>query len=971
MKDYWVWHRRFLAAVLYSVALLTATHASAQRYSFRIYGQQDGLKNLNVVCMLKDREGYLWLGTDNGLFRYDGARFVEYNTSAGLTNPYVSALAEDSSGNLWAGTANGLFVLKGQSFQELRFNGQSLSIGLDSALASLPDSRLLAVSRSRLFEIMPAPSEPKGWTVEPLAGTGDFRQLSSAENVVSVYVDDELRIWFGCNDALCSMAGGKLTRWGVERGVPESSWMAIFEDHKGTLWARSTRNVIALGNGKMLFQSRSAGQESELADNHYISFGETQAGEIITPGAEGIALWTRNHWKYYPVAEGLNTYAVESIYVDPDGLIWSGIEGHGLCRWLRYSAWENWTTADGLESPIVWGIVLDDNGRIWAADDKGVSVSDPERTHFSSALEHLSTESIIGITEDPKGHIWAVSGTGVLWKFDDDLTLRPRRIAKTTDANEIYADPYGKIWISTEEGLYVCDSSACSPHKVTLAALDSGNVYRVVAAPDGTLWAGGDYGIFYNSGGDWHPVASSLTGPEARLIGQVTDMDLAADGSLWIVNGFSRVVKLKVAKGRILSAHVLGPDDISSTSTLFVRSDHRGYIWVGHDRGVDVFDGHSWHLITANQGLLWNDTDANAFTAGGDDTVWIGTSEGISHYTGAPFELTPELPTPQVSRISYGGDPVRPGGKLLWKQAALELLFSPFAYQQEDQISYEYRLDGIDRDWQRSDSPETRYPALLRPGDYTFQLRTVSQVSNAVSPLTTVRFTIVPNWWQTDWFKLLCVIGGVSLLMTVWKLRVHHLLAKQKQLEWLVAARTRELREQATHDALTGLWNQRAILEIMNRELERAQRENSSVTIALIDLDHFKQVNDTWGHLVGDAVLREFGERFREAIRSYDAAGRYGGEEFLVILPHLSGDAVPLRAVELHSALTKLPIPTGEERITVTCSMGVVTLDGQQEGIQPWLKQEALSAADTALYHAKRNGRNRIEFSCQTIPLHR
>lgn len=353
--------------------------------------------------------------------------------------------------------------------------------------------------------------------------------------------------------------------------------MALFEDRKGTLWARSTRNIITLGNDETQFKARSTGQEAQLANNHYVSFGETRTGEIITPGAEGIALWTGDGWKSYPVAQGLNTYPVESIYVDPRGLIWTGIEGHGLCRWLRYSAWENWTTADGLESPITWGIVLDNNGRVWVAEDKGISVSDPERTHFISALGKLSTESMLGIAKDSTGHIWSVSGTGVLWKFDP-ATLQPKRIAKTTDANSLYADSSGKIWISTEDGLYVCNASGCSPHKADLAALDSGNVYRVVAAPDGTLWAAGDYGLFYNSDGTWHSVASSLPGPEAGLIEQVTDMDFGTDGSLWIVNGFSRVARLKVADGRILRPDTRPSRDQLNFHAIPARRPSRLYL---------------------------------------------------------------------------------------------------------------------------------------------------------------------------------------------------------------------------------------------------------------------------------------------------------------------------------------------------------------------------------------------------------
>ena len=162
-------------------------------------------------------------------------------------------------------------------------------------------------------------------------------------------------------------------------------------------------------------------------------------------------------------------------------------------------------------------------------------------------------------------------------------------------------------------------------------------------------------------------------------------------------------------------------------------------------------------------------------------------------------------------------------------------------------------------------------------------------------------------------------------------------------------------RFQATHDALTGLLNRQGILEQLDTELARSSRDGKPVAIAIADLDHFKRINDTHGHLAGDAVLREAARRMRAAVRVYDYIGRYGGEEFLVVLPGCDGEGMQQQAERLRTCVGGSPIVTAEAPLAVTLSVGVACADPGKN------QMELLQAADEALYRAKRNGRDRIE----------
>ncbi|HYS43075.1 MAG TPA: diguanylate cyclase [Geobacteraceae bacterium] len=172
----------------------------------------------------------------------------------------------------------------------------------------------------------------------------------------------------------------------------------------------------------------------------------------------------------------------------------------------------------------------------------------------------------------------------------------------------------------------------------------------------------------------------------------------------------------------------------------------------------------------------------------------------------------------------------------------------------------------------------------------------------------------------------------------------------------LLAARE-NLREKASHDSLTSLWNHEEILGILGQELARAEREKQCISVIMADLDHFKMVNDTYGHLAGDAVLRLTAKRMLSLMRGYDFIGRYGGEEFLVILPECCKECSVAFAERLRSCVSSGSMDTPEGMIPVTISIGVAASGGENG----WAADSLVKAADVALYRAKENGRNRVE----------
>jgi diguanylate cyclase (GGDEF)-like protein len=164
-----------------------------------------------------------------------------------------------------------------------------------------------------------------------------------------------------------------------------------------------------------------------------------------------------------------------------------------------------------------------------------------------------------------------------------------------------------------------------------------------------------------------------------------------------------------------------------------------------------------------------------------------------------------------------------------------------------------------------------------------------------------------------------------------------------------------ELRRQATYDSLTRLLNRAAACDLLQRELDRAEREHWPLSIILADIDFFKRINDTYGHLAGDAVLRETSQCMRSVVRPYDGIGRYGGEEFLLVLPGCDHDGAIALAERLRECVESNPMALAEGIVPITLSLGVASNDLTRD------MEALIGAADTALYRAKNNGRNRVE----------
>src|SRR5579875_3063292 len=231
--------RRWAAASLYLFCLPAVS--VAQHYTFETY--VNGLGNLTANCMLQDRSGFLWIGTESGLYRYDGARFVGFGRPDGLPASFVRALHEDSAGRLWVGAPD--------RFASVTYQGRDLQIGYSSTLSSSPDGHVYAVTQLGLM-VLSSPDNGRSWRVAHL----DVPENALNTPVVSVLAGNDESLLFGCGQGVCGLRAGKLASWGPGEGLAPDSYQCLLRTSNGDLWVRGAKHVALLPAGQERFENR-------------------------------------------------------------------------------------------------------------------------------------------------------------------------------------------------------------------------------------------------------------------------------------------------------------------------------------------------------------------------------------------------------------------------------------------------------------------------------------------------------------------------------------------------------------------------------------------------------------------------------------------------------------------------------------------------------------------------------------------
>ncbi len=959
----------------------------SQQFSFSHYGQDEGLRNLDVFSLAEDNTGMLWLATENGLFRYDGAQFQRFGPREGIGESLVLGLHKDDSGRIWVVTNDHLYYLEGDRFLSAPTGTPVAQFGAGAQIGSIDPRHILFLVRGTLMLISRGwnGGSHASWSSSSFFKPEEIAANPSLAQIHSVFVAGSgagaRSLWLGCGQSICHVSM-PLERPRVEvfshaQGVPSEPWLRFFEDRGGTLWARSRSYIRVLAGGESSFRSRDLPRHNgPYQASGILAMAQDPQGAILTQTNRGLARWEEGSWRIFDSSNGVELKDVSTILVDSRGILWFSTRGHGVMRWQGYDEVENWTIAQGLHDDVVWPIFRDSRHDLWIADQFQVNRLDT-RTHRLNTPGFLHKMPVLhgtGFAESPDGSMWIFSLDGETLHTDAGVERIVSRVRLPALAR-VFTDSSHHIWILSRNGLYVIRCPRASEpsaiEKISNPTVANEAFADAAESPNHDLWFLSDRDLYRLSHDDNR--FSRIELDPAATRGQMRNIAAAPDGSLWIGGGIPALLHLRVDGAQVHEVESIGNPTLVSTDVQIVRFDKRGWLWVGTDLGIHVFDGFKWRLLTRRDGLISNDTDEGAFLADDDGSVWIGANGGAIHLLHPPHLFSPMPLDVRFTSASLGGDPLSLTSTTAvpWKDASLDIRFTTLNFARGGSVHFRYRLNGMEFEWSETASRTLHYPAVS-PGDYRFELQAVDSDQQEQSQIVSFSFTIRPPWWRTRAMYLLLGILSFIVSILVWHWREWRLLERQKMLRQLVAQRTRELEaekaelmavrealsHQATRDALTGVWNRPAIIEILVREMERARRSGATLAVVLVDVDHFKRINDTFGHLAGDTILRDVACRMIESIRPYDFFGRYGGEEFLLVMPGLPLREPHLRLQHLLEAISGRPFHFDDEAVSVTCSFGVAWYDRSHTAVV----EDLIRRSDEALYRAKAAGRNCVVF---------
>ncbi len=958
----------------------------AQQFVFRNYGQTEGLKNLSINAMTMDQAGFLWVATENGVYRFLGSSFQRFGPEQGIAEFEAEEIVADENGTIWVGTDANLYHLNGQRF--IPAGPNPIPVERLRRIFVEDPHHLLVVEKGRLFRLE---HDEQGTLLSYLpvipdsliAAHPDLAKVSSV-NVVKE-PGKGLRIWLGCGKQICSWPDreplgrtqpreGEITEWGKEKQLPEDQWESTLLDRSGNLWAAGRKHVMVMKAGTFRFVDRSIpGSDPENIYGN-APLAEDPEGRVLVPAEDGIARWEGKSWRHIGHSNGLQRLSHSAGMVfDAAGDVWLGTHGNGLFHWVGYGDWEGWDDTQGLPSALVWTLQPIAGGRILVGTDAGPAWIDP-RTGLAGQLSSTRPwkyGQVDGMGADPDGSTWVGGMTGSIVRIDPK-TAETEEIA-TLPAELDYAleDSKGGLFLTTKPpGIFFSKSPGARPRRVTAVDALLGTPTRMPAAcesPDGSVWFLAGDRLLREKDSHWTmPPIEGLT----HLHGTLLSLSCAPDGAVWVTGENAGTWRLTPAGNRLRAWELERPPEFRSISPVAILIDRRGWVWLGTDAGLLVWNGQTWRQVTVESGLIWNDVDQGVLREAPDGSIWVGTSGGVARLKHPESVFDPVVLNIAVTGVKQGDKflPTEEEVTLPWSTKPLQIQVSSSTMRNRSELLFKLQLEGLQTDWVENQDGKAVF-AALPPGNYTFKAMAQNPGLNATSGTVYLHFRILPPWWRTNWFFVLCLLLFILLLLAFDRLRAKHLRARSRQLENMVHERTlrleertreleasrEQLRVQATQDGLTGLLNHVAILQALSKEMDRARRESRTLVLAMADLDHFKRVNDVFGHQTGDEALRAFAAAVKGVIRVYDHAGRYGGEEFLLVLPEIPQEAVEPRLRSLHSAISNLKLPSGNAEFAITCSIGATVFD---PGGDPKTVESLLAAADQALYAAKAGGRN-------------
>lgn len=803
--------------------------------SFRKLGVEDGLSHVTINHVVQDRYGFLWIGTTDGLNRYNGYEFTVFKNQPGdsssLQNNNVKFIFEGKDHQLWIGTDDGLHEYNrlDESFRKLDQTELKTISGTVFSIVR-KDQNQLWIGSARGLSLF-NPDTRKAKLIIPSEQSGTVHRLKVAGNG-DVWVGSITRGVFRYDLAEDSL-------YHYPTSVEEYAVWDFLEDKSGRLWVGINGTGLwwydAVNDKLRRFQELPLSNESVLSlledENQNLWVG-TDKGGLNRIDAE------RKHVYHYPHQPAdptsLSSSDIREIFQDQQGVIWLGTWGGGINffntsqqNFTRFTASDQVGQGHGLNDSFVQAILETREGDLWVGTKKGISVVDATTGLISDPLKksrlELTNDYVKSLYQDPSGRIWIGTQQGLNVYNPESASLRkyfgsPPDGFSYDDCSFFHEDSQKRLWVGTWKGINLFNqSTGVFENKSIPWQLRNKAVLSITEDAEGKLWLGTYYyGLFL-----YNPETGDLqqfrvgNPPESISNDRIWALHTDNSGQVWAGTFGGGLIRVEKKAGAYIFEKFTEADGLANNAVIAIESDHQGVLWVAGNKGISRFDPRSRQFRNYNSkdGLQGDHFNA-ASHRGISGKLYFGGSKGLSAFDPSDLGSQPDAPQVIIENFQLFNKPVTAGEEgvlnapimetksitLNHQQRVFSFSFSTNHFDQPRETTFAYQLEGVDPDWVNT-SHRRRYVNYTRvpAGKHTFKVRAIDKWG-VPGPVTAIEVVVLPPWWETWWFITLLILLILWSIYGWYRLQVKKIKARNQKLEKEVNLRTSELKE--SHDEL-------------------------------------------------------------------------------------------------------------------------------------------------------------------------
>ena len=778
------------------VLALDASHSVTQYRHVSLTRQENGLPGI-ITSLAQTRDGVLWIGTELGLLRFDGVRFTSTLPPLGppLGSDSINALMAASDGSLWIGTKTGLAHWNAGKLSAVPVEGRVAGASVRSFLESRDHTVWAALVGSNAGGLCRIEQERL-----------KCERPETFGRAASLFEDPSGKLWVG-GIGLLSCLNGSTTQTFRLR-TPNVLVSSITEDRSGQVWLSTlaTGGLLHLDHGQLIPSAiPSIGQAFQPGD----LLSDRDGGLWIATFGQGLIHLHQGRAERFTTSDGLSSDLVRALYEDHEGNIWAATD-NGLDRFSEFAV-TTFSKREGLSSALVTSMYPASSGEIWVGTTAGL---DRIENNIAAQGSHsgLASNSITGLFEDSSNTLWVASNRGLFYRDKAGLhatTLPPDHPVRSLTS---VVQTGGDIWFADpQQGLFRVHERRLAQF-VPSSELNHQAIWAMEAGHDtGEVWLGlGDGSIADWKQGRvsrWYHQKDGLPG------GPVADLHLGRDGTLWIAthNGLSRLSHDRIET--VGTANGLPCERIQA-----MVEDDAGDLWLNATCGLirlPAADLAAWSddprrqvrpvVYDASDGMSAHSGSLGYFRHAGkspDGRLWFVTVDGVSVIDPRHLPVHALAPPVQVEKITVDGTNYKLGSQIQLppRPKTLDIDYAAFSFVAPEKVFFRYRIEEMEHDWHRAGSYRRATYTNLPPGTYHFLVQAAinSDVWNNASSLA---FVVLPAFFQTFAFRLMCAVAAMLLLWALYRLRLHQVAARMKlRFETRYAERVRIANE--LHDDL-------------------------------------------------------------------------------------------------------------------------------------------------------------------------